>query len=273
MPATPTRPPLKLATWNVNSLNVRLPQVIAWLEAQRPDLLALQETKLEDHRFPLAELEALGYHAAFSGQKTYNGVALLSRLPLTDVQVGIPGFADEQRRVLAATVGGVRVVCLYVPNGQAVGSGKYAYKLAWLAAVRDWLRDELTRHRRLAVMGDFNVAPEDRDVHSPKRWEGQVLVSEPERAAFRDLLALGLHDAFRLLPQPERVFSWWNYGRLAFPRNWGLRIDHVLVSAALAAECQSCTVDTGPRTHERPSDHAPVLATFSTRLQETPPTE
>ncbi|EYB68992.1 Exodeoxyribonuclease III [Deinococcus phoenicis] len=271
MPALPTRPPLKLATWNVNSLNVRLPQVLAWLEAQRPDLLALQETKLEDHRFPLAELEALGYRAAYSGQKTYNGVALLSRLPLTDVQVGIPGFADEQRRVLAATVGSVRVVCLYVPNGQAVGSEKYAYKLAWLAAVREWLRDELRQYARLAVMGDFNVAPEDRDVHSPKRWEGQVLVSEPERAAFRDLLALGLHDAFRLLPQPERVFSWWNYGRLAFPRNWGLRIDHVLVSAALAAECQSCTVDSGPRAHERPSDHAPVLATFSTLLEEATP--
>jgi len=254
---------VKLATWNVNSLNVRLPQVLAWLEEQRPDVLALQETKLEDHRFPADAFAALGYSAAFSGQKTYNGVALLSRLPLEDVQVGVPGLEDEQRRVIAATVGGVRVVCLYVPNGQAVGSDKYAYKLEWLAAVREWLREELAAHGRLAVMGDFNVAPEDRDVHSPKRWEGQVLVSGPEREAFRALLDLGLHDAFRLHEQPERVFSWWNYGRLAFPRNWGLRIDHVLVSAALAGECQSCTVDLEPRRHERPSDHAPVVATFA----------
>lgn len=254
--------PLKLATWNVNSLNVRLPQVLAWLEEQRPDVLALQETKLEDHRFPAADLAALGYAAAFSGQKTYNGVALLSHAGLGDVQVGVPGLDDEQRRAVAATVDGVRVVCLYVPNGQAVDSPKYAYKLEWLAAVRGWLRDELAAHGRLAVMGDFNVAPEDRDVHSPERWEGQVLVSGPERAAFRALLDLGLHDAFRLFPQPERVFSWWNYGRLAFPRNWGLRIDHILVSAALAGECRECGVDLGPRRHEQPSDHAPVVATF-----------
>lgn len=256
---------MKLATWNVNSLNVRLPQVLGWLETERPDVLALQETKLEDHRFPVAELEALGYVAAFSGQKAYNGVALLSLSPLEDVRIGVPGLADEQRRVVAAAVGGVRVVCLYVPNGQALDSPKYAYKLDWLAAVRVWLRDELAAHERVAVVGDFNVAPEDRDVHSPKRWEGQVLVSEPERAAFRALLDLGLHDAFRLRPQPERVFSWWNYGRLAFARNWGLRIDHVLVSAALADECQSCTMDPGPRRHERPSDHAPVVATFTPR--------
>lgn len=254
---------MKLATWNVNSLNVRLPQVLAWLEEQRPDVLALQETKLEDHRFPAADLAALGYGAAFSGQKAYNGVALLSRLPLGDVRVGVPGLDDEQRRVVAATVDGVRVACLYVPNGQAVDSPKYAYKLEWLAAVREWLRDELAAHERLAVVGDFNVAPEDRDVHSPERWAGQVLVSGPERAAFRALLDLGLHDAFRLFPQPERVFSWWNYGRLAFARNWGLRIDHVLVSSALAAECRGCGVDVGPRGHERPSDHAPVVATFS----------
>ncbi|WP_104991793.1 exodeoxyribonuclease III [Deinococcus sp. NW-56] len=254
---------MKLATWNVNSLNVRLPQVLAWLETHQPDVLALQETKLEDHRFPAADFATLGYSASFSGQKTYNGVALLSRTPLESVQIGIPGFEDEQRRVLAATVGGVRVACLYVPNGQAVGSDKYAYKLEWLTAARDWLRDELAAHGRLAVVGDFNVAPEDRDVHSPKRWEGQVLVSEPERAAFRVLLDLGLHDAFRLHEQPERVFSWWPYGRLGFPRNWGLRIDHVLVSPTLAAECRACTVDIEPRRHERPSDHAPVVATFA----------
>ncbi|MFC6659135.1 exodeoxyribonuclease III [Deinococcus multiflagellatus] len=226
--------------------------MLAWLEAQAPDVLALQETKLEDPLFPLAELEALGYHAAFSGQKTYNGVALLSRQPLEDVQVDVPGLADDQRRVLAATTGGVRVVCLYVPNGQALDSPKYTYKLDWLAAVRDWLAAEVAKHDRVAVMGDFNVAPEDRDVHSPARWAGQVLVSEPERAAFRALLAVGLHDAFRLHDQPGRVFSWWNYGRLALARNWGLRIDHILVSAALAAECQRCVVDTAPATTSAP---------------------
>lgn len=254
---------MKLATWNVNSLNVRLGQVMAWLETHQPDVLALQETKLPDERFPVAELEALGYRAVYSGQKAYNGVALLSRLPLEAVQIGVPGLDDEQRRVVAATVSGVRVVCLYVPNGQAVDSPKYSYKLEWLSAVRGWLQLELAAHPRVAVVGDFNVAPEDRDVHSPKRWAGQVLVSEPERQAFRALLDLGLHDTFRLHPQPERVFSWWNYGRLAFSRNWGLRIDHVLVSGTLAAECQSCTVDLEPRRHERPSDHAPVVATFS----------
>ncbi|WP_189069658.1 exodeoxyribonuclease III [Deinococcus radiotolerans] len=253
---------MKLATWNVNSLNVRLPQVLTWLEEQAPDVLALQETKLEDHRFPAADLAALGYHAAFSGQKAYNGVALLTRQPPGDVLVEVPGLADNQRRVLAATVGPVRVICLYVPNGQALDSPKYTYKLEWLAAVRDWLKTEVAAHDRVAVMGDFNVAPEDRDVHSPKRWAGQVLVSEPERAAFRALLDVGLQDAFRLHEQPERVFSWWNYGRLALARNWGLRIDHILVSAALAAECRSCAVDLGPRHHERPSDHAPVTATF-----------
>ena len=254
---------MKLATWNVNSLKVRLPQVLAWLEAEGPDVLALQETKLEDARFPVAAFADLGYTAAFSGQKTYNGVALVSRLPLEEVQTDIPGFEDPQRRVLAATVGGVRVICLYVPNGQAVGSDKYAYKLEWLEAARGWLRAEVATHERLAVMGDFNVAPEDRDVHNPERWMGQVLVSEPERAAFRALLDLGLRDAFRLHEQPERTFSWWPYGRLGFPRNWGLRIDHILVSGTLAAACQTCRVDTGPRGHERPSDHAPVVATFT----------
>ncbi|MGI8710531.1 MAG: exodeoxyribonuclease III [Acidimicrobiales bacterium] len=253
---------MKLASWNVNSLRVRLPQVLAWLEAQRPDVLALQETKLSDEQFPLEAFEALGYAVAASGQKTYNGVALLSLRPLAEVQVGVPGWDDPQRRALAVTTGGVRVVCLYVPNGQAVDSEKYRYKLSWLAATRSWLRRELAAHPRLAVMGDFNVAPEDRDVHSPARWQGQVLVSEAERQAFRELLELGLQDAFRLFEQPARTFSWWNYGALAFPRNWGLRIDHILVSAALAADCRSCTVDTAPRAHERPSDHAPVMAGF-----------
>jgi len=251
---------VRVATWNVNSLNVRLPQVLAWLEAQRPDVLALQETKLEDARFPVAEFGALGYEAAFAGQKTYNGVAVLTRAPVRDVLVGIPGFIDEQKRALTVTVDDVRVVCLYVPNGQEVGSDKYRYKLAWLAAARAWLRAEVRSHERLVVVGDLNVAPEDRDVHAPKRWEGKVLVSEPEREAFRALLSVGLHDAFRLFDQPPRVFTWWPYGSLGFPRNWGMRIDHVLVSDALARECAACTVDFAPRANERPSDHAPLVA-------------
>lgn len=253
---------MKIATWNVNSLNVRLPQVLAWLEKHQPDILALQETKLQDVRFPLGAFEELGYAAAYSGQKTYNGVALLSRFPLDEVQAGISGLADDQRRALAATVAGVRIICLYVPNGQAVGSAKYHYKLEWLSALQGWLQDELSRHERLIVLGDLNIAPEDRDVHDPRRWAGQVLVSGPERAAFQALLELGLHDALRLSPQPAGVFSWWNYGALAFRRNWGLRIDHVLVSAALAGVCDGVWVDREARGNERPSDHAPVVAQF-----------
>ena len=251
---------VKLATWNVNSLKVRLPQLLEWLGAQRPDFVCLQETKLEDHKFPVAELEAAGYRSSFAGQKTYNGVAILARPPLAEVAAGIPGFADEQKRVLACTAGGLRVVCLYAPNGQAVGSDKYEYKLRWYEALRGWLAEELARHPRLAVLGDLNVAPEDRDVHDPKLWEGQVHVSEPERAAWRALLALGLQDGFRLFEQPEKSFSWWDYRMGAFRRNAGLRIDHVLLSGAAAANCTACTIDKAPRKLERPSDHAPVMA-------------
>jgi len=254
---------LRLATWNVNSLRVRLPQLTGWLAAARPDLVCLQETKLEDARFPRADLQAAGYSAAFAGQKTYNGVALLSRAPLEEIGAGIPGFADEQKRVIAGTLGRTRVVCVYAPNGQSVGSDKYAYKLAWYAALRDWLRDELARHARLALAGDFNVAPEDRDVHDPVLWQGQVLCSEPERAALRALLELGLADAFRLFPQPDKSYSWWDYRMLAFRRNAGLRIDHVLLSPELAKRCSACTIDKAPRRLERPSDHAPVIAAIS----------
>ena len=256
---------MKLATWNVNSLNVRLAQVLAWLETHRPDVLALQETKVQDPQFPVEAFSALGYTAVFAGQKAYNGVALVSRAPALDVQTGVPGSDDEQRRVIAATIDGVRVVCLYVPNGQTVGSEKYQYKLRWLDATRAWLHEELARHPRLAVVGDLNIAPEDRDVHSPQRWAGQVLVSEAERAAFASLLQLGLHDAFRLFEQPAGAFSWWNYGQRAFRYNWGLRIDHVLVSSALAEDCCACWIDRTPRSHERPSDHAPVVAKFHAR--------
>jgi exodeoxyribonuclease III len=251
---------MKLATWNVNSLKVRLPQVLEWLASRQPDIVCLQETKLEDKAFPRAELESAGYLAAFAGQKTYNGVAILSRLPLGEVSVGIPGLADEQQRLIAATVDGVRVVCGYFPNGQSVGSEKYAYKLRWIEALTAWLQSELVRHPRLALLGDYNIAPEARDVHDPKAWEGQVLFSEPERAAFRRLLELGLKDAFRLFEQPEKIYSWWDYRMLAFRRNMGLRIDHILLSADLARNCAACTVDKEARKAERPSDHAPVLA-------------
>jgi len=251
---------MKLATWNVNSIKVRLPQLLPWLGEAKPDVLCLQELKTEDAGFPREALEAAGYACAASGQKTYNGVAILSRTPLADMTAGIPGFEDDQKRVLAATVSDLRVICVYCPNGQAVGSDKYEYKLRWFEALRGHLEKELGAHPRLAVAGDFNVAPEDRDVHDPKAWEGQVLASEPERAAWRALLALGLKDSFRLFEQPGKTFSWWDYRMMAFRRNAGLRIDHILLSEALARGCTATYVDKAPRKLERPSDHAPVLA-------------
>lgn len=251
-----------IATWNVNSLRVRLPQLTGWLAGVPVHTLALQETKLEDSAFPRAELEALGFEVAFSGQRTYNGVALLARAPITAVVTDIPGFEDPQRRVLAATIGGIRVVNLYVPNGQSVGSEKYAYKLRWLTALRDWLASEMAAHPDIIVLGDFNVAPEDRDVHDPAAWAGSVLVSEPEREALRALLALGLRDSFRLFEQPADSFSWWDYRQGAFRRNHGLRIDLLLVSETLARCCTGSTIDREPRRGERPSDHTPALASF-----------
>ncbi|MEN6585861.1 MAG: exodeoxyribonuclease III [Sulfuricella sp.] len=254
---------MKIVTWNVNSLKVRLPQVLDWLKVHQPDALCLQELKLEDQNFPRAEIEAAGYQVVFSGQKTYNGVAILSREPAQNVSTGIPGYADEQKRVLAATLNGVRIVCVYVPNGQSVDSDKYQYKLQWLEALTAWLKDELTRHPKLALLGDYNIAPEDRDVHDPKAWEGQVLCSAPEREAFRKLLQIGLQDSFRLFPQAEGTFTWWDYRMNAFRRKLGLRIDHILLSDALAPVCTSCSVDIEPRKLERPSDHAPVIAEIS----------
>ncbi|HTS21912.1 MAG TPA: exodeoxyribonuclease III [Casimicrobiaceae bacterium] len=251
---------MKLATWNVNSLYIRLPRLIAWLAAHQPDVVGLQETKVEDARFPALEIAAAGYQAVFLGQRTYNGVAILSKLPAADVLADMPEFPDDHKRVLAATVGGIRFVCFYVPNGQAVGSEKYQYKLRWLAAATDYLRHELQRFPRLAVVGDFNIAPEDRDVHDPELWRGQVLASEPERAAFRDWQALGFDDAFRLFEQPEKSFSWWDYRQLAFPKNRGLRIDHILLSSALAPSCRACRIDRDARKGDKPSDHAPVVA-------------
>ena len=254
---------MKLATWNVNSLKVRLPQVLDWLARQQPDALCLQETKLEDANFPRAELEAAGYHAAFSGQKTYNGVAILSRKPLQSVTTGIAGHDDPQKRLISGSLDGVRVICGYMPNGESVESDKYRYKLEWYAALTRWLRDELQRHPKLALLGDFNIAPADADVHDPKAWAGKVLCSDAERAAFRSLIALGLCDTFRQFEQPEGSYSWWDYRMNAFRRRMGLRIDHILASKPLTACCTASTIDTAPRANERPSDHAPVLAEFS----------
>src|SRR3989339_1359930 len=251
---------MKLATWNVTSLKVRLPHVLDWLAANPVDVLCLQETKQPDSDFPQAELQAAGYYSVFSGQKTYNGVAILSRTPVSDVQIGIPDFADEQKRVIAVTISDIRVVCVYVPNGQSIDSDKYRYKLGWLAALHGWLKQELMRYPKLALLGDYNIAPEDRDVYDPEAWEGNVLVSEPERQKFRNLLQLGLRDCFRLFEQAEKSYSWWDYRMMAFRRNMGLRIDHILVSEPLAAQCRSCVIDKTPRKLERPSDHTPVVA-------------
>jgi len=248
---------VKLATWNVNSLKVRLPQVIDWLAAVQPDVLCLQELKLEDASFPLAAIEAAGYRAVFSGQKTYNGVAILSRTPPGEVVRGIPGFDDPQKRVIAATIDGIRIVCAYFPNGQAVGSEKFSYKLEWLAALTRWLQGEVASHPELALLGDYNIAPEDRDAHPD--WPDEIHVSAPERNAFQALLALGLSDAFRRFEQAEKSYSWWDYRMMAFRRNFGLRIDHILVSTPLAQRCRSCVIDKAPRKLERPSDHAPVI--------------
>ena len=253
---------MKLATWNVNSLKVRLPQVLQWLADNPVDILCLQETKLTDDKFPVAEIEAAGYQVVFSGQKTYNGVAILSKLPITDVVRNNPRYEDAQQRILAATIGGVRVVCAYVPNGQSIDSDKYEYKLDWLAALHDWLAEEAQQHAQLAVVGDYNIAPDDRDVHDPVAWEGQVLVSDKERAALQRLLDIGLTDAFRLFEQAEKSFSWWDYRQLGFRLNKGLRIDHILLSPALAARCKACVIDRVPRKWEQPSDHAPVIATI-----------
>ena len=253
---------MKLVSWNVNSLKVRLPQVLEWLAAHQPDVLCLQETKLEDVNFPAAEIAAAGYQALFSGQKTYNGVAILSKLPAVEPIAAIPNFADEQKRVLAATIGDVRVIDVYIPNGQSVDSDKYQYKLSWLQALTAWLAEELARHPKLALLGDYNIAPDDRDVHDPKAWEGQVLCSQSEREAFRRLIGLGLADSFRLFEQPEKTYSWWDYRMNAFRRNMGLRIDHVLLSGELAKACKSSVIDKEARKAERPSDHAPVVVEF-----------
>lgn len=250
---------LKLASWNVNSLNVRLDQVLAWLDSSNVDILALQETKLTDDKFPAAAFNERGYQVVFSGQKTYNGVAIISRQPIQDVVMDLEGYADPQRRILAATIGDIRLINLYVPNGAEVASDKYEYKLAWLVQVTAFIKQQLAHYSRVAVVGDFNIAPDDRDVHEdPYNWEGCVLVSPLERQAFFEILALGLHDSFRNFTQEAQLFSWWDYRAAAFRRNRGLRIDHILLSDALNATCLGSHIDKEPRRHVRPSDHAPV---------------
>jgi exodeoxyribonuclease III len=255
---------MRIATWNVNSVRVRLPQLLDWLRTAQPDVVGLQELKCLDEQLPRAEIEAAGYHVVSNGQKSYNGVALLARTPPAEVSRDMPGFADEQKRVIAATVADIRIVNVYVVNGQAVGSDKYQYKLRWLTALRDYLRGELARHPRLLLMGDFNIAPTPADTHDPAVWEGNILCSEPERAALMELLNLGLADSFDLLPAPEQRFTWWDYRQAAFRRGMGLRIDHLLLTPALASQCTGWAVDTGPRRLEKPSDHAPVMVTLTT---------
>ena len=253
---------MKLATWNVNSLNVRLPHVLDWLRDNPIDVLCLQETKQEDIKFPYDDLKAAGYLAAHNGQKTYNGVAILSRHAMTDVEHGIAGFDDEQKRVISATINGLRVVCVYIVNGQAVDSEKYEYKMRWLEALTYWLAGQLKQYPNLVLLGDYNIAPEDRDCHDPAAWIGQILVSPREREAFEKLTQLGLHDSFRLFEQPEKSFTWWDYRMMGFRRNFGMRIDHILVSDALKEKCESCIIDKSPRKLERPSDHTPIILTL-----------
>jgi exodeoxyribonuclease-3 len=254
---------MKLATWNVNSLKVRLPHVLQWLTDNPVDVLCIQETKLTDDKFPQAEIEAAGYQVVFTGQKTYNGVAILSRHPITDVQKNNPLFEDEQQRIIAASIQGLRIVCAYVPNGQAPDSEKFSYKLSWLAALNQWIKAELNTYPALALLGDYNIAPEDRDVYDPAAWQGMNLVSPEERAALQGLIDFGLADSFRLFEQAEKSFSWWDYRQLGFRLNKGARIDHILLSPPLSSRCTACVIDKTPRKWEQPSDHAPVIATLS----------
>ena len=255
---------MKLATWNINSLTVRLPQVLDWLAAHPVDVLALQELKLTDDKFPFDAFTQAGYSAQCFGQKTYNGVALLSRTPATEVVKNIPGFADDMARVISATVDGIRVIGAYVPNGQEPGSDKFEYKMSWLKGLRDWVRGELVKYPKLVLMGDFNITFDDADVWDPVALKETIHCTEEERYHLRALIALGLHDSLRLFPQPEKSYSWWDYRDFAFRRNHGLRIDHILVSNALKDQVVACAIDKAPRKNERPSDHVPVLLELRT---------
>ncbi len=254
---------MKIATWNVNSINVRLPQVLNWLDYAKPDILALQETKMTDDKFPQAAIEEAGYQVCFAGQKTYNGVAIISKKPAVDIVTDIPNLNDPQRRILAASIAGVRVVNLYVPNGSEVGSEKYDYKLDWLQKMQVFLQQQLANYEKVVVLGDFNIAPADDDVHDPAAWQGSVLVSDKERQALQTILAQGYTDVYRLFDQPEKSFSWWDYREAGFRRNRGLRIDLILASEPLKNTCHLSWIDKEPRSWERPSDHTPVIAEFN----------
>jgi len=256
--------PFKIATWNVNSLRVRLPQVLDWLNEARPDVLALQETKLQDIDFPESAFTDIGYHVVYSGQRTYNGVAIITRGAIAEERItDLPGLEDIQRRILAVTVGDVRVINLYIPNGESINSDKFKYKLNWLRYVEQFLKQELANHQRVIVVGDFNIAPDHIDVHNPQEWEGRILFSEPERAAFAAMLKLGFVDCFRNLNPEKQAYTWWDYRMNSYKRNIGVRIDHILANSTFAAQCELCHIDQTPRGHERPSDHAPVMAAFA----------
>ncbi|MDE0790473.1 MAG: exodeoxyribonuclease III [Woeseiaceae bacterium] len=253
---------MKIATWNVNSMNVRQPHVIEWLQNHEPDVLVLQEIKQVTEKFPAEKLKAIGYHSIASGQKTYNGVAVISKTPATDPVIDFPDLEDPQRRILATTINGVRVINLYIPNGSEVGSDKYEYKLGWLASLYRFIKAEMQEHDKLVVLGDFNIAPADADVHDPEKWGEAILCSPPERKALSDLLDLGLTDVFRKFEHPEKTFSWWDYRAAGFRRNAGLRIDLILTTDTMTERCTASYVDKEPRVWERPSDHAPVVAEF-----------
>ncbi|MCK5896097.1 MAG: exodeoxyribonuclease III [Cocleimonas sp.] len=252
----------KIATWNVNSLRVRLEQVVNWLVAEQPDVLVLQETKMTDDQFPKEDIKAAGYHVVFSGQKTYNGVAILSKNKAEACIMDLPTLDDPQRRILAATINGIRILNLYVVNGSEVGSDKYAYKLDWINKVTEWVADQQKQQHKFIILGDFNIAPTDADVHNPTAWNERILCSTPERQALKKLLGLGFVDSFRQFEQKERVWSWWDYRSGGFAKNRGLRIDLILSSQLLSERCTACFVDKAPRGWERPSDHAPVIAQY-----------
>lgn len=247
-----------ITSWNVNSLNVRLPQVLEYLNQYQPDVIALQETKCVDEKFPEQLLQEQGYHTIYTGQKTFNGVAILSRHPLKKEQSQLPNFADEQKRFMTSTINGIHIVNVYVPNGQSIDSDKYHYKLEWLRQLQLYCQQALVQYPYVIVLGDFNIAPEDRDVHEPKAWKGQVMVSEVERAAFSQLLSLGFLDAYRLFHDEADHYTWWDYRQGAFRRNHGLRIDHILISHSLKSYCTQSEIDISWRKLERPSDHVPI---------------
>ncbi len=253
---------MQIATWNVNSLKVRLPQVIDWLQTSNCDILALQELKQDNDNFPLKELNELGFHCAFNGQKTYNGVALISKHPIHNITMDIPNYTDVQKRVISATINDIRIICAYVVNGESVGSDKYSYKLEWLNQFHNYIETTLEKNEKLVVLGDFNIAPNDIDVYDPLAFAEQILCSTPERMAWNNFITLGLHDSFRLFNQEPRQYSWWDYRNFAFKRKLGVRIDHILISEEVRQLALKCEIDITPRRNERPSDHTPVVITL-----------